>query len=151
MFLFDALIQIRQNTLKAVEHLNTTQLNKIPLNCSNNIIWHIGHMMASQQILCYIKSGAAPRLPLEMIEKYRKGTSPQHWENPVDLYALKPLFIETALRFEKDYRDGLLTHYESYTTASGIVIHNIEEAIPYSYGHENLHYGNILTMLKMVQ
>ncbi len=150
MFLFDALIQIRQNTLKVVEHLSTEQLNKIPEKCSNNIIWHIGHMMASQQILCYVRSGATPRLSQDVIEKYRKGTSPKGWESPVALRELKPLFIETAARFEQDFQSGLLTPYESYTTASGITLTTIDEAIPYSYGHENLHYGNIMTMLKMV-
>jgi uncharacterized damage-inducible protein DinB len=151
MFIFDALIQIRQNTLHAVEHLSTTQLNRIPDLHNNNIAWHIGHIMATQQILCYVRAQAKTKLEQDFIEKYRKGTSPLHWEKAVTLNELSTLFIETASCFEKDYTSGLLDRYESYTTSSGITLNTIDDAITYSYGHENLHYGNILTMLKIVQ
>jgi len=150
MFIFDALRQIRQNTLKAAEHLSTEQLNHIPERCNNNIIWHIGHMMASQQILCYTRAGAKTRLSQEFIDKYKKGTSPKEWSESVSLGELKPLFLETANLFYTDYQSGVLSNYDTYPTASGIVLNTIDEAIQYSYGHENLDYGNILTMLKMI-
>ena len=151
MFINDALIQIRKNTLQAVEHLSTEQLNKIPLNHSNNIAWQIGHMMASQQILCYLKSGAKPRLSQDILEKYRKGTSPADWKEMVALVDLKALFLETAEVFQKDYEAGVFASYESYPTSSGIVLNSIDEAVTYSYGHENLHFGCILMLLKIVQ
>jgi len=150
MFIFEVLLQLRNNTLNRVETLSTEQLNKIPEGHHNNIIWHIGHMMASQQNLCYGRSGAQPNLPLEFIDKYRKGTSPKGWDQPVLLKDLKPLFLSTAEVFEEDYRAGKFKNYESYTTQAGATLTNIDEAITYSYGHENLHYGNILTMLKIV-
>lgn len=150
MFIFEVLLQLRNNTLKRVETLSTEQLNSIPEGHNNNIIWHIGHMMASQQSLCYSRSGAMPNLSLEFIDKYRKGTSPKGWDKPVLLEDIKPLFLSTAEVFETDYKGGKFNAYESYTTQAGATLTNIDEAITYSYGHENLHYGNILTMLKIV-
>jgi len=150
MFIFDVLLQLRNNTLKRVETLSTEQLNRIPEGHNNNIIWHIGHMMASQQTLCYGRSGATPNLTTAFIEKYRKGTSPKGWDQPVTLEEIKPLFIATAEVFESDYKSGKFKAYEAYTTAAGATLTNIDEAITYSYGHENLHYGNILTLIKIV-
>ncbi|HSZ71703.1 MAG TPA: DinB family protein [Cytophagaceae bacterium] len=150
MFLFDALLQLRKNTLKSVETLSTEQLNKIPEGHNNNIIWHIGHMMASQQHLCYGISGATPQVSQDFIAKYRKGTSPKGWTEPVSLDEIKSLFLNTAEIFEKDYTAKKFNSYETYTTSAGVVLSNIEDAITYSYGHENLHYGNILIMRKLV-
>ena len=151
MFIFEVLLQLRLNTLKGVETLSTEQLNQIPTGHNNNIIWHIGHMMASQQTLCYGRSGATPHLSMEFIDKYRKGTSPKGWSEPVSLEEIKPLFLATAEVFETDYKAGKFKTYENYTTAAGAHLTTIDEAITYSYGHENLHYGNILTMLKIVK
>jgi uncharacterized damage-inducible protein DinB len=151
MFIFEALVQTRQNALKVAKQLSTEQINRIPAGHSNNIIWHIGHMMASQQVLCYIRSGAPARIPNALIEKFRKGTSPADWTSATLLSDLETLFIETATVFEADYKAGLLSNYEEYATSSGIVLSTIDEAVAYSYGHENLHYGNILTLVKSVR
>jgi hypothetical protein len=151
MFIFEALLLLRNNTLKNVQTLSIEQLNKIPEGHNNNIIWHIGHMMASQQTLCYLRSGATPNLTPEFIDKYRKGTSPKGWEKPVSLEEIKTLFLSTAEVFEKEYQAGKFKAYERYTTSAGVTLTTIDEAIIYSYGHENLHYGNILTMLKLVK
>lgn len=151
MFIFEALLLLRNNTLKSVQTLSIEQLNKIPEGHNNNIIWHIGHMMASQQILCYGRSGVELHLPTDFIDKYRKGTSPKGWVKLVSIEEIKPLFLSTAEIFEKEYQAGKFKAYESYTTAAGATLTTIDEAITYSYGHENLHYGNILTMLKIVE
>lgn len=151
MFIFEVLLQLRKNTLKSVETLSTEQLNRIPSGHNNNIIWHIGHMMASQQLLCYSRSSATPHLPMAFIDKYRKGTSPKEWTEAVSMDDMKALFISTAEAFESDYKAGKFKAYETYTTSAGVTLSNIDEAITYSYGHENLHYGNILMMLKIVK
>jgi hypothetical protein len=84
------------------------------------------------------------------LDKYRKGTSSKEWNEPVLLEDLKPLFLSTAEIFQKDYEEGKFKAYEKYTTQAGAILTTIDEAIIYSYGHENLHYGNILTLLKIV-
>ena len=151
MFIFDVLLQLRQNTLKRLENLSTTQLNKIPEGHNNNLIWHIGHMVASQQLLCYANSDVTPLLEMEFLNKYRKGTSPVGWKDMVSLDEIKPFFLDTALAFEKDYAAKKFSTYKSYTTSAGTTLNNIDDAIIYSYGHENLHYGNIITMLKLIK
>ena len=151
MFIFNALIQTRINTLKLAEKLNISELNIIPKGHNNNIIWNIGHMMASQQILGYSRSGAEMRVSNELIEKYRKGTSPVGWQEEVPLQELSLLFMETANVFYDDFKIGKLSNYERYATASGVVLENIDDALAYSYGHENLHLGNIATLAKIVR
>lgn len=151
MSIFEILQILRNNTLKSVESLSTSQLNLIPNGHNNNIIWHLGHMVVTQQLLCYSRSGAKSYLAEETLDKYRKGTSPKEWTRPVALEEIRPLLLSTAEVFEKDYQSGKLSSYEPYVTSAGVKLSTIDEAIIYNYGHENLHYGNILTMLKMVK
>ena len=149
-FIFEALNTIRKNTLEAVAHLSEEQLNTIPNGLNNNIIWNLGHIVASQQILCY-KLGNAPLvLPTEFIDKYRKGTDPKGWTQKADLQEIKGYFALTSSRFEEDYKKAAFANFSEYQTSSGIVLRNIDEALVYNYGHENLHYGVVLTQRRLV-
>jgi len=149
-FIFDALIQIRANSIKAIENLSEQQLNKIPEGFGNNIIWNLGHMVASQQILCYKLGGAQMLVSDDFIASFKKDSSPKNWTKSVSLQEVKTFFDLTNNTFQKDYKSGLFKNYSEYKTSSGLVLRSIEDALVYSYGHENLHYGVILNLKKLV-
>lgn len=149
-FIFNALIQIRNNSLKAVEGYSTEQLNTIPKGFGNNIIWNLGHMVASQQILCYKLGGAPMLLPDDFIAKYKKDSSPKDWTKLVEISEVKNYFELTNNAFAKDYEGKIFSNYNEYKTSSGIVLKSAEDALIYNYGHENLHYGVILALKKLV-
>ncbi len=149
-FIFDALIQIRSNTLKAIESLSQEQLNTIPEGFSNNIIWNLGHMVASQQLLCYKLGGAPVLVSDDFLAAFKKDSSPKNWTKSVSLQEVKTIFDLTNAAFQKDYESGLFKNYSEYKTSSGLVLRSIEDALIYSYGHENLHFGIILNLKKLV-
>jgi len=149
-FIFDALTQIRANSIKAIENLSEQQLNKIPEGFGNNIIWNLGHMVASQQILCYKLGGAPILVSDDFISMFKKDSSPKNWVKPISLQEVKTIFDLTNNAFQKDYESGLFKNYSEYKTSSGLVLRSIEDALVYSYGHENLHYGVILNLKKLV-
>ena len=55
---FEITRKTRQNVLRLIDGMGPEQLNKIPEGHSNNIIWHVGHILATQQLLTYGLSGS---------------------------------------------------------------------------------------------
>ena len=47
----------RAYLLESLKDLSTEQFNQIPGGFNNNIIWNLGHMIATQQGICYIRAG----------------------------------------------------------------------------------------------
>ncbi len=150
-FIFETLKQIRANTWKAIDGYSEEQLNKIPEGFGNNIAWNLGHMVATQQILCYKLSGANVLLPDSFISLYKKDSSPKDWTKPADLKEIKNYFEVTNEAFLADYVKNILNNYKPYTTSAGVTLNTIEDALIYNYGHENLHYGVILNLKKLVR
>jgi hypothetical protein len=150
-FTFDVLNQIRANSWKAIDGYSEEQLNLTPQGLSNNIAWNLGHMVASQQILCYKNGGAEMLVPDSFLSLYRKDTSPKDWTKAADLKEIKHYFELTSESFSKDYDKKLFDNYKEYKTSAGVVLSKIEDALIYNYGHENLHYGVILNLRKLVK
>ncbi len=149
-FIFDTLKQLRHNAWKAVEVYHAAQLEIIPQGFNNNISWNLGHMIASQQILCYKMNGQEPLVPENFLSLYRKGTSPRDWTKPADLEELKHYFALTTEALYRDFENSKGSVYQAYTTSAGITLTTLEEAMLYNYGHENLHYGVILSIRKLI-
>ena len=150
-FIFDALEQFRANSWKAIEGLSEEQINLIPAGQNNSIAWNLGHMAASQQGLCYRLSGTPMLIPDAFIDLYKKGSSPKEWTKPADLKEIKHYFEITSEAFLRDYESKKLSNYKEYPTSSGVILRTIDEAVIYNYGHENLHYGVILALKKIVK
>ena len=53
--------------------LTIEELNKIPEGFNNNIIWNFGHVIVSQQIICYKLSNQPLKVSDEYVNKICKG------------------------------------------------------------------------------
>jgi hypothetical protein len=149
-FLFSAQQIIRSNALKAIEQLSMEQIYAIPEGYNNNIAWNLAHMVATPQILCYKLAKLAPILPEDFINRNKKDSSPRNWDKPEDLNLIKEYFNYSLQKQREDYAAGKFNEYTEYKTSAGVILTGIEEAMIYNYGHENLHYGVILAMRKLV-
>lgn len=150
-FIFETLNKIRSNAWDSVKGYSEEEMGLIPEGFNNNIAWNLGHMVASQQLLCYRNGGAEPLLPDSFLALYRKGTSPRDWIKAADLKEIKHYFEITSEAFGKDYERKIFTGLSPYTTSAGVTLTSIDEAVLYNYGHENLHYGVILSLRKLVR
>ena len=56
-FTFQVLNNIRGIFKKIIENNSLKDLNKTPNGFNNNIIWNIGHVVVSEQLLAYKLSG----------------------------------------------------------------------------------------------
>ena len=117
---------------------------------NNNLAWNLGHILVSQQLLCYTCSGIEMLIDEGLVDKYRRGTRP---EGPVDQELVDYFFAklkETAEQLPKDYAEGKFQTYNSYLTKYRMELHSIEDAIIFNNLHEAMHIQAMLTMIRFL-
>ncbi len=138
----------RQNLLKLIAPLSEEQLNKIPANFNNNIIWNLGHVVVTHQLLCYKLSNLPCKVSNEMIEKYRKGSSPQGDVGTEEIAKIKGLLFSLIDENNADYAAGLFKEYKEYNTSYNVTLHSFEEAFNFNNLHEAMHLGFCIALKK---
>ena len=146
--LFDVSTTSRNMVSKFLSGYSLDQLNVIPEGLNNNLIWNIGHIIVSQQLLVYKLSGLPMLVSDELVEKYKKGTKPEHPATQAEVEELKALLFSTIQQTKLDYDAKLFQNYHEYTTSTGShVLKNTEDAMAFSNFHEGLHLG-IMTIIR---
>lgn len=147
---FDLQKITRQNVAKKLEGLSLEALNTIPRGMSNNLIWNLGHIVVTQQLLLYRLSGVNCRIENEYIERYRKGTSPDGRIAQKEFDFLLQQLALTADMARVDYQNQHFGEYKSYETSYGITLESIEQAIMFNNAHESMHLGTMICLRKLV-
>lgn len=140
----------RKNILKLVEGYSIEQLNMIPAGYNNNLIWHFGHLLVTQQLLSYGLSGNEFLIKKAVIEEFRKGTKPEKKYSLVEIEALKSDFVAVIDSTEEDYNSGKFKSFTEYPTSFGITLKSIQDAIEFNNVHEGLHMGLIMAIRKLI-
>ena len=147
---FNALKTTRQNILKMVDGLSTEQLNKIPDGFNNNLAWHLGHILITQQLLTYKLSGLSPKVSDEWVVKYKKGSKPEAFISEEEIDVIKKQLVSSPSQTEQDFADGVFQSFNSYPTSYGITLTSTEDAIIFNNMHEAMHLGNLISMRKLI-
>ncbi|GAA4953912.1 DinB family protein [Algibacter agarivorans] len=151
-FTFQVLNNTRAIFNKIIENNALEDLNKIPAGFNNNIIWNIGHIVVSEQLLAYKLSGLDTMVSDEMINTYRKDSKPEGDITQEDVNEIKGLLFSTVEKTKSDYNKGVFKMYNAYTVSTtGNTLSNIDEALQFIAIHEGLHYGYVLALLKAVK
>ena len=147
----DILIKGRTLLLKLVGDFSLEQINKIPEGFNNNIGWNVGHLVVTQQVLCYKLSGLKTIVSDEMIARYAKGTSPSgHVINKEEWDLIIKLFKELPETILTDYNNKIFKSYNEYATSVGVTLDSIEKAVDFNNFHEGIHLGVVLGLRKLV-
>lgn len=147
---FDITRKTRENLLKVIDGLSVTQMNTIPEGYTNNLVWHLGHVLATQQLIVYRLSGTEVLITDNIIDEFRKGTKPENKYTKDDISELKEMFIQVIDHSEEDYDAGAFGAFSEYPTSYGMTLKNLEEAIMFNNVHEALHLGMVMSMKKLV-
>lgn len=147
---FDVLRKSRELVLKELEGLTLEQIHKVPTGFKNNIAWNVAHLVVTQQVLQYKFSGLDCLCPDDLIEDYKKGTSPSKTFTEEEFEEVKDLLIGLPDTLEEDYNAGIFDAYTEYPTSTGFVLTSIETAIAFNNFHEGIHYGIIRSIKKFV-
>lgn len=140
----------RANMKKLISGLSSKEMNKIPSPFSNNILWNLGHVIVTQQLLTNKLCGLPLLLEDEMIELFRKGSKPKGAYSEDMIEKVTRLLTCTVKDLKEDYHSGIFKSYSSYTTSFGVTISTIEEAIQFLAVHDGMHLGYILALRKAI-
>ena len=146
----DNIKKTRLFLLNAINDLSADQLNKIPAGFNNNIIWNLGHMIAAQQSICYIRAGVLPVVEKKYITEYKPGTKPEQHVDAAEIQKIKDLMLSTLDRLATDRETNVFCNYTTWTIHYGAKLASIDEAIVFLPYHEGLHSGIIITLKKLV-
>ncbi|MBK7631964.1 MAG: DinB family protein [Ignavibacteriales bacterium] len=138
----------RQLILRGIENLSNEQLLKIPEGGKNNILWNLGHIIVTQQVLHYTLSRLEMRIPKEISSIFRTGTSPEVWRETPNITELKSLLPELPDKLLEDYNNGMFKEFRPYKTSTGVELNTFEDAITFNHFHEGTHTGIILGLIK---
>lgn len=140
----------RQIILSLVDDLNTLQLCEIPTGFSNNIIWNLGHIVVTQQLLSYGLTGQPFTIPSEIIDKYRKGSKPSLTVTSDEINWIKNQFTEVLHQFDVALQAEKFTNFTPYTTSMGLKLTTIQESLQFMSYHEGIHFGIIVSLKKFI-
>lgn len=146
----DLIRQPRLFLLGLITELSLEQLNHIPTGFNNNIAWNLGHMVATQQSICYLRGGTDIKVDAEFWELYKSGTRPGREFGADDMAIIQTLFISTLDVLEADLATDLFDNYTPWTTRYGVAITNVHEAVQFLPFHDGLHLGVIGAIKRLV-
>jgi hypothetical protein len=143
----------RAKWLSKIEGLSNAQLNHIPTGFNNNLAWQMGHIVVSQQILCYRLSGNQFVIPNELIDLYKNGSKPERDFSEAEIEQMKGYFSSTIDQLELDLANGIFENFTPYaiSTYGGIELKSVTDAIDFVVAHDSLQYGCSLSLMKLVE
>lgn len=147
----DSIKKTRNYLIDLVNDLSAEQLNEIPANFNNNIIWHLGHMIASQQGICYLRAGVAPAVDEKYMLAYKPGTKPEAFIDTGEINKIKALLIQSLDVLEENYQNNLFSNYVSWTSRYGTTLTNIDDVLQFLLYHEGLHAGFVTALKRLVK
>lgn len=150
MKIIDTLRNPRKLILETLKDYTIEQLNKVPEGFNNNIIWNLGHIVASQQGICYKRSGLEIVVPEDFFDTYKSGSKPERFINQEEYEELKTLFISTLDKLEEDLDAGIFVNYTSVMTRYNVELNSIEDGVSFLPFHDGLHIGYIMSLRKLV-
>ena len=147
----DTIQATRKLFLTLLESLSIDELNIVPQGFNNNIIWNFGHVIVSQQILCYKLAGLPLKIDDTFVSKYSKGTKPETFINDTELIFLKQQAVSLIEELVVDLEKGVFTSYNNYTTSFNVELNSVKDAVKFIAMHEGLHLGYAMALKRIVK
>lgn len=151
-FTLEVLSKTRKFFSSYLEELSIKELNKIPDGFNNNIIWNIGHILVTQQLLAYKLSGLPMLVHETLVAKYMKGTKPDGFVEQNDVDEIKALLFSTVEKTIEDANNNLFKNYQEYTVSTtGNTLKTIDDAFQFIIFHEGMHLGYIMALNRAIK
>jgi DinB superfamily len=147
---FETLQFSRTRITELLEGLSVEQLNKIPEGLNTNIIWNVGHILVSQQLFMYKRTGLPFTVNAEIISKFKSGTEVKTDVTQEEIEYIISILFKTLEQVKIDFRKDKFKQFDTFKTKRGVEIKTIEDAINFHTFHEGVHLGWIWTIQKLV-
>ena len=140
----------RSKILEVISGLNVQQLNKVPEGFNNNIIWNLGHLIAAQEGIFYLRGKLELNIDQDFFNSFKNGSRPEREIDAEEIEIIRSLLFTSLDQFESDLQKNVFSNYPAWTTSMGIEINSIEDAINYLPFHEGLHFGQISAIKRVI-
>jgi hypothetical protein len=142
----------RGKWLSTIADLTTDQLNHIPKGFNNNLAWQFGHVIVSQQLLCYRLAGQKMLIDENLVDRYKNGSKPENYISADEIEQLKGYLLSTIDQLEIDLEAGIFDNFKAYTisTFPGLTLESVNDAIKFIVSHDGLHYGCTMSLKRLV-
>jgi hypothetical protein len=125
-------------------------MNLIPDGFNNNLVWNLGHVIVTQQLLIYQMAGLQVHVTKDLINQFRKGSKPNKVYKENEIETLKKLLVDLIDQTKSDFEKGLFQEYKPYTTSYGMTLSSAKEAIAFNNVHESMHLGVMMQLSRLV-
>lgn len=132
------------------DNYSLEQLNKIPPGFSNNLIWNIGHIIVSQQVIVHGGAGEPLMVSEELLSKYTRGTKPEYDLSQKEADEIRSLLFTPIEKTEKDYYNQVFKTFTERKTQLGFTLSTVEDAICFNNYHEGIHLGIMMGIRKFL-
>ncbi|WP_276362612.1 DinB family protein [Daejeonella sp. H1SJ63] len=146
----NAVRKTRLKMLDLVNSLSQDQLNKIPAGFNNNIIWNLGHLIAAQEGILYLRGGHNLRIDQTFFDSYKMGSKPERELESEEIENIKSLLISSIDYLEDDFQKGIFQEYPNWTTRFDVEISSFEDAMDFLIFHEGLHLGCMTALKRLI-
>ncbi|RAJ77538.1 DinB family protein [Chitinophaga dinghuensis] len=140
----------RSQALQLFDTYSEEQLNQVPEGFNNNILWNLGHLIASDQQIWYMASNHPLRIDKPFIDTFRRGTKPEQPYDAATIQQVKNFMIQPIDDFVADYNTGMFSEYNTWTPLVGGPVTSLDEAIAFSAFHHGLHASAINRIRKFI-
>ena len=143
--------ETRKLFMQLIDGLSIEDINMIPSGFNNNIIWNFGHVIVSQQILCYKLAGLPLKIDPSYALKYSKGTKPEIFIDANELEFLKEQSLSLIDELVVDMEHNLFANFTLYQTSFNVPLTNVADAVKYLTMDEGLHFGYAMALNKVIK
>lgn len=148
---FDRQAQTRRRFRELLHSMSEVQRITILPGMNNHPLWNYGHALVTFYLLTYGRCNQELPIATEVLETYRKGSSPVAGNTDGALETLMAIDEQTEALFLSDYQNGKLHSYAFYETSFGIALHNLQDALQFNLLHESLHLGYAMAQRRILQ
>jgi hypothetical protein len=140
--------QERHLIVNLIKQTSADALVAIPKGFANNILWNLGHVIVTQELLSYGLAGLPLHVSDELVSQCRRGTSPRDWTSAPNVGNLLELLVDLPKTLREDYQAGRFETFQAYTTSTGLRFETIDDALTFNHFHEGLHVGAMRSLTK---
>jgi hypothetical protein len=106
----------------------------------------MGHLIATQQIVCYRRAGVDTVVDADFVNTYAPGTRPERFITEEEVLRIQELFVTSLDCFEQDMQTAIFNNYTQWTTRAGVDINNINDVDAFLPYHEGMHVGYVMAL-----
>ncbi|WP_412062790.1 DinB family protein [Rubrivirga sp. IMCC45206] len=150
-YTLDALQKTRASLGGLLDRLSDEQWLAVPDGVRNSILWNVGHIAVTADLLTYGLARRAVPSPDWAVAAFRKGTAPADWSSAPDIAATRALFDTGLAPLAADLGTDIFADFRPYTTTPGVTLASVEQAVAFNAFHEGLHTGTIAAIYRRIR